>query len=144
MNTLKYICSIAFFITVIVPPTVQRRNRLRVNNEKDNELSLWIDEEQVRKFSGMTKIRIYAIENGIVSAQIRDPMFSEYLPIIPSEVNSVNLTWRSGKRKYHYNFDRLESLDENLLSPPKISIKSKGKVPQEQKGDDKIRNYLLY
>lgn len=47
----------------------------------------------------------------------------------------VNFTWRSGaKKKYYYNFDRLQSFDEAILEPPVISIKTKGKVPRRAKG----------
>lgn len=69
-----------------------------------------------------------------MSPHIKDPNFNKYLPVIPSEVSAVNFTWMSGKKKYHYHFDRLQSLDENILQPPTISIKSRGKVPQQAKG----------
>lgn len=79
-------------------------------------------------------MKIYAIDNGKVSMHIKNPNFNHYLPIIPSEVSVVNFTWRSGTKKYYYHFDRLQSLDESILKPPTISIKPKGKVPQEAKG----------
>ncbi|RZF35461.1 hypothetical protein LSTR_LSTR016418 [Laodelphax striatellus] len=37
------------------------------------------------------------------------------------------------KKKYYYNFDRLQSFDEAILEPPVISIKTKGKVPKRAK-----------
>lgn len=79
-------------------------------------------------------MKIYAIDNGKVSAHIKDPNFNQYLPVIPSEVSSVNFTWKSGPKKYDYNFDRLQSLDESILKPPTLSIKIKGRIPQEPKG----------
>lgn len=78
-------------------------------------------------------MKIYVIYNGNVSQHITDPNFNQYLPVIPSEVKEVNFTWRSGPKKYYYTFDRLLSLDENILEAPKVSIKTKGRVPKEQK-----------
>lgn len=49
----------------------------------------------------------------------------------PSDVGYVNLTWTSGQKKYRYHFDQLSSLNEEVLLPPVISIKQKGKIPQE-------------
>lgn len=79
-------------------------------------------------------MKIYAIDNGRVSHHLKDPNFNHYIPTIPSEVGCVNFTWRSGARRYTYEFDRLQSLDENILKPPTISIKLKGRIPQESKG----------
>lgn len=79
-------------------------------------------------------MKIYAIDNGRVSMHLKSPNFNNNLPIIPSEMSCVNFTWRSGTKKYYYNFDRLQSLDETILKPPTVSIKNKGKVPQESKG----------
>lgn len=114
--------------------TRQDHNRYHSDErDLDNDLSLWIDEQQVKMFSGF-KMKIYAIDNGKVSQHIKDPNFNQYLPIIPSEVSTVNFTWMSGNKKYYYNFDRLESLDENILKAPTISIKPQGKVPRDPKG----------
>lgn len=85
-------------------------------------------------------MKIYAIDNGKVSYHIKDPDFNQYIPTIPSEVSCVNFTWRSGTKKYYYHFDRLQSLDENILKPPTISIKLQGKVPQQSKGKIHLRN----
>lgn len=118
----------------------------------DNDLSLWINEAQVKRFSGKTKnacclrfifqfeissgysMKIYAIDNGRVSMHLKSPNFNNNLPIIPSEMTCVNFTWRSGTKKYYYHFDRLQSLDETILKPPTVSIRIKGKVPQDSKG----------
>lgn len=79
-------------------------------------------------------MKIYAIDNGRVSMHLKSPNFNNNLPIIPSEMTCVNFTWRSGTKKYYYHFDRLQSLDETILKPPTVSIKIKGKVPQDSKG----------
>lgn len=79
-------------------------------------------------------MKIFAIDNGRVSMHLKSPNFNNNLPIIPSEVTCVNFTWRSGTKRYYYHFDRLQSLDETILKPPTVSIKIKGKVPQDAKG----------
>lgn len=75
---------------------------------------------------------MYAIHNGHVLNDIRDGRIYEYL-VIPPEVNYVNFTWKAGHRKYTYNFDLLESMDENILKAPTVSIKTKGRIPKEEK-----------
>ncbi|XP_063242812.1 protein shifted isoform X2 [Bacillus rossius redtenbacheri] len=99
---------------------------------KNGDLSLWIDEQQVKMFSGFA-MEIYAIVDGHVLPYILDPKFEQYLPIIPSEVAYVNFTWKSGVKKYNYHFDNLQSFDETILEPPVISIKTKGRVPRRPK-----------
>lgn len=79
-------------------------------------------------------MKIFAIDNGRVSMHLKSPNFNNNLPIIPSEMSCVNFTWHSGTKKYRYNFDRLQSLDEAILKPPTVSIRIKGRVPQESKG----------
>ncbi|KAL0279568.1 UNVERIFIED_CONTAM: hypothetical protein PYX00_001097 [Menopon gallinae] len=96
-------------------------------------LSLWIDSQQVKMFSGYAMGEIHVIDDGIVLPYLLDPNFENYLPMIPSEVNSVNFTWRSGNKKYFYHFDILKTLDESILDPPQISIKAKGKIPKRPK-----------
>ncbi|KAJ6639830.1 Protein shifted, partial [Pseudolycoriella hygida] len=135
----KMIFKIYFFFAVAcihLSSVWSRQNHQRkfhhIDGDNDNDLSLWIDEQQVKMFSGFS-IKIYAIDNGKVSAHIKDPNFNHYLPVIPSEVSSVNFTWKSGSKKYYYNFDRLQSLDESILKPPTLSIKIKGRIPQEPK-----------
>ncbi|PSN43065.1 hypothetical protein C0J52_11455 [Blattella germanica] len=100
--------------------------------QKNGDLYLWIDEQQVKMFSGFS-MQIYAIVDGHVLPYILDPNFEKYLPIIPSEVGYVNFTWKSGVKKYYYNFDRLQSFDEAILEPPVISIKTKGRIPRRPK-----------
>ncbi|CAG0886225.1 unnamed protein product, partial [Darwinula stevensoni] len=77
------------------------------------------------------RMEIFAIADGHVLPYILDPNFEEYLPIIPSDVSYVNFTWKSGKRKYEYNFDRLQSFNEDILQSPFISVETKGEVPKK-------------
>lgn len=105
-------------------------------SDVDDDLALWINEEQVKLLSGFS-IKVYAIAMGRVNFFIMDPHINQHIPTIPSEVNSVNFTWRSGKRKHYYHFDRLQSLNENVLKPPTVSIKLDGRVPPEARGMDK-------
>lgn len=83
-------------------------------------------------------MKIYAIDNGRVSMHLKSPNFNNNIPIIPSEVSTVNFTWSAGNKKYHYHFDRLLSLDESILQPPKVSIKDHGDVPRKAKGSSFI------
>ncbi|XP_041975058.1 protein shifted-like isoform X2 [Aricia agestis] len=98
---------------------------------RDSDISLWIDERQVRMFSGIS-MQVYAIMNGNISPYVLDPHVSHKLPVIPSEVGYVNFTWRSRKR-YYYNFDILTSSDPKVLKPPVLSIKTQGRVPKTPK-----------
>ncbi|XP_049882973.1 protein shifted-like isoform X3 [Pectinophora gossypiella] len=99
--------------------------------DRPTDISLWIDERQVRMFSGIS-MQVYAILNGHISPYILDPNFSHKLPIIPSEVGYVNFTWKS-KKRYYYNFDTLTSSDPKILQPPVLSIKRQGRVPKTSK-----------
>lgn len=98
---------------------------------KQHDISLWIDERQVRMFSGIS-MQVFAIVNGHVSPYVLDPNFSNKLPIIPSEVGYVNFTWKS-KKRYYYNFDTLKSSDLKILKAPVLSIKTQGRVPKTAK-----------
>ncbi|XP_053678886.1 protein shifted [Anopheles nili] len=120
-------------VTLLLPVVQSRQEYYYTYQDPyDDDLSLWINEQQVKIFSGVA-MKIYAIDNGRVSPHIRDPNFSQYLPVIPSEVSCVNFTWKAGLKKYYYNFDRLMSVDENILKPPTISIKTVGRVPKNAK-----------
>lgn len=46
----------------------------------------------------------------------------------------MNFTWQSGVKKYFYNFDRLQSYDENILEAPIVSIPREGRIPRRAKG----------
>jgi len=107
----------------------QARHGFRRN---DDDLSLWINEQQVKVLSGFS-IKVFAIENGRVNPHVRDKEFSTQLPLIPSEVETVNFTWKAGIKKYRYNFDRLISLDPTILPPPMVSIKTDGRIPRKPK-----------
>lgn len=80
------------------------------------------------------QIKVFAIDNGRVNNELRNPNFNQYLPTIPSEVNSVNFTWDAGNKYYLYNFDRLKSLDETILQAPTVSIEPKGRIPRKESG----------
>lgn len=115
-----------------------------LTNEPQTDLSIWISEQQVKMFSGYS-IRIYAIENGRVNPLLRDPAFDTLMPIIPDEIRYMNFTWTSANKKYRYHFDQMVSLDENVLLPPVISIKPKGKIPQEPKRtSQRVFNATMY
>ena len=75
-------------------------------------------------------MKIFAISDGVVLQYLLDPNFEKYLPVIPSEVASVNFTWKSGDgHQYRYEFDKLQSFNEEVLYPPVISIDRIGQVP---------------
>lgn len=88
-------------------------------------------------------MEIYAISDGIVLPYLLDPEFENKLPIIPSEVSYVNFTWKSGLKRYSYNFDRLKSLDESILKTPSTTIKQRGRVPRRPKGKDRSNSGIL-
>lgn len=54
------------------------------------------------------------------------------------QVGVVNFTWRAGDKKYFYNFDRLQSFNEEVLLPPVVSVDTRGKIPRRPKGMDII------
>lgn len=51
------------------------RNRHHGHIDKDNDLSLWINEQQVKVFSGFS-MKVYAIDNGRVNPHVRDKVGS--------------------------------------------------------------------
>lgn len=79
-------------------------------------------------------MEIYAIDEGRVVPYLLDPEFESKLPVIPNEMNYVNFTWKSGVKKYYYDFFLLKSYDESILKTPSITIKKQGRVPKRQKG----------
>lgn len=141
---------IAVVVVILSAFSVLSRNDPKNDPRNNGDLALWIDEKQVKMFSGKkiavkvlyvlyieifvgVSMQIYAIVNGNVLPYILDPNFEKYLPVIPSEVSYVNFTWKAGMKKYYYNFDRLQSFDESILEAPVISIKTKGRVPKRPK-----------
>jgi len=95
------------------------------------DLSIWIDEEQVKFFSGIRHLVIHVVANGVVMPYLLDRNLETHLPVIPPEVEEVGFRWRAGKRKYKYNFYRLESHDQHLLLNPTIDIAIRGKIPKK-------------
>ncbi|CAG7833400.1 unnamed protein product [Allacma fusca] len=104
----------------------------RPKRHRHSDLSMWIDEQQVKLFSGL-RLEIQVIADGNVMPYILDPNFEKYLPVIPAEVGVVNFTWRAGDRKYFYHFDRLQSFSEDILLPPVVSIDTRGRIPRKSK-----------
>lgn len=75
---------------------------------------------------------IYVIMDGVVLHQLLDPNFEKNLPVIPSEVTSVNFTWKAGEnRNYTYEFYELQSYNKDILNSPIISISANGLVPRK-------------
>ncbi|OXU20042.1 hypothetical protein TSAR_002642 [Trichomalopsis sarcophagae] len=111
----------------------EARHRRTGNGHKpDGDMTLWIDRQQIKMFSGV-EMEIYAIDEGRVVPYLLDPEFESKLPIIPNEVSYVNFTWKSGVKKYNYDFYLLKSFDESILKTPSITINKKGRVPRRQK-----------
>ncbi|CAB0031953.1 unnamed protein product [Trichogramma brassicae] len=106
--------------------------RHRSGRKPDGDMTLWIDRQQIKMFSGV-EMEIYAIDEGRVVPYLLDPEFENKLPIIPNEVSYVNFTWKSGVKKYYYDFFLLKSFDESILKTPSITIKKQGRVPKRQK-----------
>jgi WNT inhibitory factor 1 len=115
-------------------------HQYQTHHEPPTDLSIWISEQQVKLLSGYS-LRIFAIENGRVSHLLRDPAFDSYLPMIPPEVSYVNFTWTAGHKKYRYHFDQMTSMNEEILQKPIISIKHRGKIPQEPKREKTLRSF---
>ena len=90
------------------------------------DLSIWLAEDQVgsiwehldtsldqvKLFSGIRHMMIHVVANGIVMPYLLDRNLETHLPVLPPEVDEVRFRWRAGKRKYRYNFYRLESHDQ--------------------------------
>ncbi|KAL5275630.1 WIF1 family protein [Megaselia abdita] len=119
----------------------QPEGRVRNSNESNRNrngggegysmgLYLWLTEHQPILIG--YPLRIYGIHNGTVMDELK-PNFNNFLPIIPTEVNTVNFTWRSGKTRYNYTFDRLESSDDTIIDRPYVSINTSGRIPKREK-----------
>lgn len=97
-----------------------------------DDMSLWIDEAQVKQFFNGFPMNIYVIMDGVVLHQLLDPNFEKNLPVIPSEVTAVNFTWKAGEnRNYTYMFYELQSYNKDILNSPIISISPSGHVPRK-------------
>ncbi|OXA41896.1 Protein shifted [Folsomia candida] len=145
MNFLFVIIPLIVSIPSLIPNLIEakRNNGHGNNNDRprrhqhnansgNSDLSLWIDEQFIKRISGFP-MEIQIITDGNVQQYLLDPNFENYLPVIPSEVGMVNLTWRAGEKKYFYNFDRLQSFNEQVLTPPILSIETRGKIPRKPK-----------
>ncbi|CAH1736342.1 protein shifted isoform X1 [Aphis gossypii] len=125
------LCAAAVVVCSLKHKQQQQQQQHQQQTKKD-DLSLWIDEQQVKMYSGL-KMPIYAIMEGKVTPYILDKNFEQYLPVIPSEVGYVNFTWMSGNKNYFYMFDTLDSDDKNILEPPTVTVKTDGKIPKRPK-----------
>lgn len=120
----------------------QPEGRVRNSNESNRNrngggegynnmgLFLWLSEHQQILIG--YPLRIYGIYNGTVLDELK-PHLNNFLPIIPTEVNTVNFTWRSGKTRYNYTFDHLESSDDTIINTPYVSINTSGRIPKREK-----------
>ncbi|KAI4477621.1 hypothetical protein M0802_014681 [Mischocyttarus mexicanus] len=130
---------IASFVDTTTARNHKNNHRSGNGKKQSGDISLWIDQQQIKMFSGEylrykgIQMEIYVISEGIVLSYLLDPELENKLPIIPSEVSNVNFTWKSGVKKYHYNFYRLKSFDESILKTPSITIKTQGRVPKRAK-----------
>ncbi|XP_042911850.1 protein shifted isoform X1 [Parasteatoda tepidariorum] len=132
MHVQRRMFRLCFLSGIILMECFVGASREHRDNRNGDDITLWIDKNQVKEYSGYP-YDIFAIANGVVLQYLLDPNFEKYLPIIPSEVSSVNFTWKSGDHKYFYDFDQLKSYNESILGDPVISIKTKGKVPKRPK-----------
>lgn len=64
-------------------------NSYRYHEHKENDLSLWINEQQVKILSGFS-LKVFIINYGWVSPHVKDPNFSTHLPLVPSEVGFLS------------------------------------------------------
>lgn len=97
-----------------------------------NRLQLWIDEEQVSDSFPEWRSEIAIIKDGAVNSYLRNPELEKYMPILPANLETVNLKWKAGDVRYHYKFDELTSLNLSLLYNPLLSITEHGEIPSRQ------------
>ena len=55
--------------------------------------------------AGMS-FNIYVVRDGSVASFLMDPYFDQQLPVIPADINFVDLTWESGREtvRHEHNF----------------------------------------
>ncbi|KAJ8670399.1 hypothetical protein QAD02_001658 [Eretmocerus hayati] len=124
--------SMVLLTIIVVTEAKNRRNGHGHGHQPEGDMTLWIDRQQIKMFSGM-EMEIYAIDEGRVVPYLLDPEFDSKLPVIPNEMSYVNFTWKSGVKKYLYDFFLLKSFDEAILQTPSITIKKQGRVPKREK-----------
>ncbi|OWF39316.1 protein shifted-like isoform X2 [Mizuhopecten yessoensis] len=97
-----------------------------------SKLSLWMDENQVEHLVGL-RMKVYIVSDGTFPHYLRTPGIDKGLQSIPSEVDTVNLTWEAGDDTFTYWFNDLKSLDTRLLYNPLLSIPVSGMIPHRPK-----------
>ncbi|KAL6449208.1 hypothetical protein ACFW04_000698 [Cataglyphis niger] len=132
MRSAAAVLAAATALVLFLDGALARHKHRSGNGAQKSDISLWIDQQQTKIFSGLA-MEIYAIAEGRVLSPLLDPEFESKLPIIPSEVSHVNFTWKAGTKKYYYNFFRLKSFDESILKTPSITIETHGRVPKRPK-----------
>lgn len=104
----------------------------RVNKApQPDRMALWIDGKQIERFAGVS-MDIFIIKNGAVVSYLQDAYFDSQLPILPSEVDFVELTWKAELEPYMYKFSDLRSLEPQTLYDPLLSIPAAGVVPKKK------------
>ena len=133
-ETMNKVIEYTFTCLLLLPFSCYISNCQSVLSPSDHGMSLWIDENQVKQYSGF-QMSIPVIVDSIVLPYILDPNFEKYLPIIPPQLNSFNFTWKGGvsgsSSTFYYLFDELRSYNKSILGDPVISIDSKGSVPKK-------------
>lgn len=129
-TVLNMFATLSPLLLLLVATTATGTEPAVSEQQPPGDISLWIDEKQVKEYSGLL-MTIHVIVDGAVLPYVLDPNFEKYLPVIPAEVTSVNFTWRGGERKgYQYHFDRLVSHNHTILLDPTVSIATAGRVPR--------------
>ena len=60
-----------------------------------------------------------------------------FVPNTTTQIDEVRFRWRAGKRKYRYNFYKLQSHDQDLLLHPTTDAPRKGRIPRKVGGKGK-------
>lgn len=101
----------------------------RMKAPQPDRMALWIDGKQIERFAGVA-MDIYIIRNGAVVSYLQDAYFDSQLPILPSEVDFVELTWKAEVEPFMYKFSDVRSLEPQTLYDPLLSIPTAGVVPK--------------
>lgn len=104
---------------IVLLNAIYTTNSYRYHDHKENDLSLWINEQQVKILSGFS-LKVFIINYGWVSPHVKDPNFSTHLPLVPSEVWLSLNTW--------FLFNNLHHISRLSLStsPGRVEQKSTG------------------
>ncbi|XP_045165919.2 wnt inhibitory factor 1-like isoform X2 [Mercenaria mercenaria] len=105
-----------------------------------SKLSLWIDEGQVQTITknvagsgGGLPLHLYIIHEGTLKYYMNNVDIIGNLPILESDIDTVNLTWEAGDEQYTYWFDNLKSKNKTILYNPLLSIPASGIIPKGPK-----------